>query len=206
MTLHLSGSTFGKLKVLEISERRKRKGRWTTYWNCLCECGRSTTVSTNDLRTGNTSSCGCGHKSVNLKHGESKTRLYRTWCGIKKRCLNPNEEGYKNYGGRGITLFKEWNDSFEPFRDWALANGYKDTLTIERINVDGNYEPSNCTFIKNEEQSFNRRTTRYETAWGETKALCAWAKDPRCLVSSHALWLRIERYGWNFEKALTTPI
>lgn len=203
MTLHLTGSTFGKLKVLGISEKRKKNGRCTTYWSCLCECGNSTAASTNDLRTGNTSSCGCGHKGINSTHGESKTRLYRTWRGMKNRCLNPNEEGYKNYGGRGIQICEEWM-SFKPFAEWAKANGYADGMTIERSNVNGNYEPSNCLFIPNKDQALNKTTTRYETAFGETKAFWDWSKDSRCLVSYHALYLRITRYGWDMEKALTT--
>lgn len=204
MTLHLAGASFGKLKVLGISEKRKKKNRCITYWACLCECGTSVIVSTNDLRTGNTSSCGCGRKGINSTHGESKTRLYRTWRGIKNRCLNPNEMGYEYYGGRGIRLCEEWM-SFEGFSEWAKANGYADNLTIERRDVNKDYEPSNCSFIPGKEQAFNRRTTRHETAFGETKPLWAWAQDARCLVSYQVLYLRLRR-KWDLEKALTTPL
>src|SRR3990167_9233467 len=100
-------------------------------------------------------SCGC-HK--NIKHGGFGTRLYKIWEGMKSRCLNSNRKAYKNYGGRGITICNEWLE-FIPFRDWALSNGYKENLQINRINNDGNYEPSNCDFVPIKENLRNRRNT-----------------------------------------------
>ena len=109
-------------------------------------------------------SCGCkryefntGNKN-NMKHGGSKTKLYNVWCSIKQRILNPNNYDYSNYGGRGITICNEWLE-FIPFRDWALSNGYKENLQINRINNDGNYEPSNCDFVPIKENLRNRRNT-----------------------------------------------
>ena len=108
-------------------------------------------------------SCGCVTKELigqsNFKHGQSNTRLYWVYANIKQRCTNPNNEDYKDYGGRGITVYPEWTE-FIPFRDWALDNGYKDSLQIDRINNNGNYSPNNCRFVTSAENTQNRRTTK----------------------------------------------
>lgn len=141
----------------------------------------------------------------NRTHGGAgdANRLYRIWKNMKTRCHNPTGPDFKNYGGRGIGIASEWGD-FEVFRDWALANGYRDDLTIERIEVNGDYEPSNCTFVPNEQQVLNRRITKVLAAFGETKLLVEWVEDPRCAVSRDTLYRRIQR-GWADEAAITTP-
>src|SRR3990167_2556243 len=103
-------------------------------------------------------SCGCMKQKFLIKHGESHTKLHKVWSSMKKRCLNLNDKGYKNYGGRGITICNEWLE-FIPFRDWAINNGYKEGLQINRINNDGSYEPSNCNFVTSAENCRNRNTT-----------------------------------------------
>lgn len=117
-------------------------------------CDRSCYV--NWIRENNSFS---GINAHRYKTGESRTRMYRTWLGIKRRCYNPNCKDYKNYGGRGIIMCYEWND-FMVFKNFCMNNGYSDDLTIERIDVNGNYCPENCTFIQNSEQSKNRRNAR----------------------------------------------
>jgi hypothetical protein len=122
---------------------------------------------------------------------------------MQHRCYNPRCRAFKNYGGRGITICKEWLN-FSTFRNWAWSHGYDDTLTIERVDNDGNYEPGNCEWISKTRQGRNRRTSRMITAFGQTKCAADWAEDPRCVVRKDSFYWRIRR-GWDAEKALSTP-
>lgn len=153
-----TGEVFGRLTVIETFRPDKY-----TKCVCKCECGNIKTINATDLVRGRTKSCGCLQKEsaikTHTKHGLRHTRIYKTWEDIKKRCLNSKTRSYKNYGGRGITVCDEWL-TFKPFYDWAMANGYNDTLTIDRINVDGNYEPNNCKWATMKEQQNNKRTNR----------------------------------------------
>lgn len=136
-------------------------------------------------------------------HGKRRTRLYSTWTGMKTRCTNKNCAKYKNYGGRGIKICDEWLNNFQSFYDWAMENGYRDDLSIDRINNDGNYEPSNCRWIKMEEQASNKTTNHLIAYNGKTDTISGWARElgvSRCLLKD-----RICRYGWSVERALTTP-
>lgn len=136
-------------------------------------------------------------------HGFSNTRLYTTWCGMKARCNNPNEKVYKYYGGKGIKLATEWENDFLQFRQWALQNGYSDNLTIERIDVSGNYCPENCKWITKIEQQKNKTTTLYYEYMGFILKLKEWAMIYD--IDYQTLYRRIYG-GWDFEKALLTPI
>lgn len=136
------------------------------------------------------------------KHNMTHTRLYNTWCNMKARCYRKTMKRYERYGGRGIIVCEEWKNSFIAFKNWAMANGYKDDLTLDRINVDGNYEPNNCRWISNLEQQSNRGNNRMITYNGETKALCEWARIYG--LKWKTLQGRIND-GWDIEKALTTP-
>ena len=130
-------------------------------------------------------------------------RLYKIWAGIKNRCFNKNLAAYKDYGMRGIKICDNWSNDFKAFYDWAVANGYNDNLTIERINVNGNYEPNNCCWILKSEQAKNRRNNNYITYNFETHTIADWAKILN--VSYTKLYLRIKRRNWSIERAFNTP-
>lgn len=141
--------------------------------------------------------------SRGIQHGGFGTRLYRIWNGMKQRCSNPNDPSYRIYGGRGIKVCDDWI-KFVPFRDWALANGYEDTLTIDRINPDGNYEPSNCRWATKKEQAHNRRHQVLLTYHGETKPLFEWATILG--IEYKILDNRIRYHGFTVERAFEQPV
>lgn len=127
-------------------------------------------------------------------------RLYGIWTGIKGRTQNHNNKCYKNYGGRGITVCDEWENSYEAFRDWALANGYQDDLTIDRIDNDGNYCPENCRWVDRITQNNNRRSNHFITHNGETKTITQWARETG--LNSQIISGRL-KLGWSIEDALS---
>jgi hypothetical protein len=159
--INLTNQRFGKLTVI----KRIGTKRGCALWLCLCDCGKATKIPTNLLRNGNTQSCGCIHSQqliarnkVTAKHGYSdKERLYNIWHSMRQRCLDSNRKDYHRYGGRGISICCEWND-YKIFRDWAMANSYSDKLSIDRINVNGNYCPENCRWVDAKTQANNRST------------------------------------------------
>ena len=174
-------------------------------WLCKCDCGNIVSIRGYSLRSGNTQSCGCIQKETNIKlrqtHGMAKTRLYNIWQSMKRRCSSPTMSCYKYYGGRGIKVCNEWQ-SFEPFCEWALANGYTENLTIDRIDVNGNYALSNCRWITIQEQQRNKRRNHYITLNGETKLLKDWADGLG--ITTATLLERLERWD-SVEDALTIP-
>ena len=171
--IDLTGRRYGKLVVLNRDENNKGRN---VKWVCVCDCGSQTTVCGNDLKAGKTVSCGCLRKEGSHRtHSMSRTRLYRIWGNMKSRCTNSNVKQYKDYGARGITVCQEWMDSFETFKEWAMANGYSEELTIDRIDVNGNYNPSNCRWITRKEQSLNRTDNHWLNYKGETKTIAEWS-------------------------------
>lgn len=164
--IDITGERFGHLTVLERVENSKFN---SVQYLCLCDCGNITISNSNALRTGHKKSCGCTRKintrkwllEYNTKHNGAKTRLYVVWVGMKQRVENPNNQRYKDYGGRGIAICDEWHD-FAQFQKWAYENGYDDKAaygkcTLDRIDVNGDYEPSNCRWVDLKVQANNKR-------------------------------------------------
>lgn len=140
---------------------------------------------------------------MNYKHGLKNTRLYRIWLQIKNRCFNSNTDRYRDYGARGITVCDEWRNDFKAFYDWAMNNGYSDELTIDRIDNDGNYEPSNCRWVSVKVQNRNTRSNHLITYKGETRCVADWADITG--LSRACICDRI-KYGWSVERILETPL
>ena len=176
--LDLVGQRFGNWTVIGQAESKKR----LTIWLCQCDCGTRRNVRTTHLRDGRSKSCGCTqydhlrNRDRNFPKDIRIRRLYTTWRNMHARCEDTKNISFKNYGGRGITVCDEWND-YTSFAKWAINNGYSNTLTIDRIDSNGKYEPSNCRWIPLQEQCRNKRTSRLATINGITKTVGEWARE-----------------------------
>lgn len=206
--IDLTGQRFGRLVITRFVGTDKH---WNHRYEYVCDCGNTGTVLDSNLRSGQVKSCGCLKRDLTIarstKHGLSggnrgRTRLYNIWLKMRARCLNPSDPNYPYYGGRGITICPEWND-FAAFHAWAYANGYRDDLTLDRIDNDGPYSPDNCRWVPAKRQARNRRNNRLLTFRGETKSVVEWAEEVG--IPAHTLRQRLHR-GWPVERALTTPI
>ena len=197
--IDLTGKRYSNLVVIERAESK----HGSTYWKCICDCGNTTEVRASNLKNGLVKSCGCLlHKTHNTHH-LSNTRLYVIWNHMKRRCYEKSNPAYKYYGARGVTVCNEWLD-FESFYNWAISNGYRDDLTIDRINNDGDYKPDNCRWVNMKTQSNNRRSCHMITYNGETKNLTQWCNELN--LNYKLVHDRIVSKGWSFERAITTPV
>lgn len=204
----IEGTKYGNLMLTGKSGVKNNR----TVVEAVCNCGSVKEYFFNNLRRGNTTSCGCYQKEivakVNFRHGlttrVNRHPLYHVYCSMKERCYNKKTRSYKNYGLRGIVVCDEWINDFVSFFNWAVKSGWKRGLTLERKENNGNYEPSNCRWATSKEQARNKSINIFLTAFGETKCLMDWSKDNRCVVSLNGLWLRIKK-GWNAKEAITTP-
>lgn len=196
------GQRFGQLVVIEYYGKKGKRHK--KHYLCRCDCGNEIEVSYNNLKYENTKSCGCWHE----KHLETGSRLYKCWQDMKSRCEYAKDFNYHNYGGRGIKVCDEWCNSYLSFRAWALNNGYTPTLTIDRIDVNGNYEPTNCRWVTLEAQQNNRRNNIYVEYNGETLTLRQLAKkysEPNG-ISYKTLWYRFTIAKWDLERCVTIPL
>lgn len=203
----LTGEKFGRLTVIGLDESKNTR---KTYWICQCECGGIKSARSDSLLCGAIKSCGCMKKEqdkVNLgrtTHGQEGTRLYLIWQKMKDRCSNTNNPHYCRYGGRGIKVCDEWDNSFVPFYEWAINNGYTEELTLDRIDNDGNYKPSNCRWATMQEQCNNRSSNIKITIGNATKTLLQWCEifevDYRTVLS------RYHRYPDQTLEQLFSPI
>jgi DNA-binding transcriptional MerR regulator len=199
---NLSGKRFGRLTVVsKCSENGD--------WNCNCDCGNEKAVNVYNLLRGIVKSCGCLSRELIIErnkkmstHSMTGTRLHNIWDTMKARCHRPNSKDYKNYGARGVMVCEEWRNSFEAFYRWATENGYQEDLTLDREDVNGNYEPTNCRWVTTKQQGNNTRVNRHITINGETKTIAEWADLAG--VSPKALRYRIES-GWE-DKDLLVPV
>ena len=215
--IDLTGKKFNLLTVMYRGpDYISPKGVHQTRWYCQCDCGNPelTLVSGSALKKKRNpiKSCGCllgnNSKTAHKTHGGTYDRLYGIWCNIKSRCYYVNNNRYANYGGRGIVMCEEWKNSYEVFRDWAMSNGYqKDAkrgkCTIERIDVDGNYCPENCTWKTTKEQENNKTTNHFIEYQGEIHTVSEWASI--LSISYNTLLNRIN-HGWSVERAFTETV
>lgn len=176
----LTGRKFCRLTPLKLSKEKEDKHH--TFWKCKCDCGNTVVVRKDSLESGHAKSCGCLQQERFMeKHEKTRgmcdTKIYKCWSSIKQRCLNPKCAEYFNYGGRGITVCDEWKNSFYEFLEWSMNNGYSDDLTIDRIDVNGNYEPANCRWADRDTQNYNKRETRKVLICGEWKNLLEISKE-----------------------------
>lgn len=196
--IEMVGKRFGRLVVTNDSGVDNR-GEHT--WVCKCDCGNIThPIKGSVLRLGKSQSCGCLQREQQSArastHKKSRTRLYNIWSLMKARCNNPNNQAFKDYGGRGITVCEEWLNSFETFYEWAVSNCYADNLTIDRIDTNGNYEPSNCRWATQKEQIENRRCSVILEINGKTQTLKQWANETGIPYKTlHAKYLKGKEFA-----------
>lgn len=198
------GDRFDRLVVLGLSRRTPQK---YFVW-CQCDCGNVKEFCTSDLVSGRVHSCGCFAKEILVKRGENKIKekkLHEVFLSIKQRCNNPRSKSYKNYGGRGIKVCDEWGDrkfGYRRFEKWALGNGYREGLSIDRIDNDKGYSPENCRWADWKTQSNNKRTNRVFDVDGAEMTLKQISESFG--VPYDLLRLRIKR-GWEIKTAITVP-
>lgn len=189
--IDLTGQRFERLVVIKEAGNTA-DGR--IQWYCRCDCGKTTTSTTTNLRRKHTKSCGCLNTENRIRHGKrTRTwshRLYGIWDNMKSRCGNPNTKYYDRYGGRGITVCGEWVNSFQTFYDWAMVNGYQEGLQIDRIDNDGNYEPGNCRWVTKKTNLNNTRQNIYIELNGERHTVAEWSRITG--ISRKALDYRIK--------------
>jgi len=199
----LTGQRFGRLEVKSFEKITISGPKWI----CKCDCGTSRAVLGCSLKKGRTKSCGCLNaelaKARGFKHGLCETKSYAAWRGMKDRCSNPLNPGWENYGGRGIKVCERWANSFEDFYD-DMGEPPSPNHSIDRINVNGHYEPKNCRWATVSEQSVNKRNNRILKKDGKAQCMSQWAEDLG--ISKYTIWNRITKLGWDEEKALTTPV
>lgn len=193
--IDLTGQKFGRLTVIQRVPNKKDK----VMWLCKCICGTEIVCAGNHLKSGASRSCGCYRREKRTSHSMTSSRLYSIWANMKTRCNNPQSKRYKDYGERGIHVCDMWVNDFVAFHEWAISNGYSDDLTIDRINVNGDYTPENCRWITLAEQNINKRNNVFLTYNGITQTLSWWANELNVYKSTIG---RRHKKGWSDEECL----
>ena len=197
--IDITGQKFGRWLVLNKSDKKH-------YFDCVCDCGVKRAVCVHNLLNGKSKSCGCYMKeqtsNATKTHGESKTRLYRIWSTMKSRCEIESQTSYKHYGGRGIKVCEEWHN-YLTFKKWALENNYTDYLTLDRIDANGDYKPSNCRWVTMKKQANNTRANRIIVYDGVSQTLAEWSEITNINAETRGYRLN---HGWSVDKALFTPV
>ena len=200
-SIDLTGQKFGRLTVIRFDHSQNGK----KYYLCQCDCGNLKTVSSHSLKSGNTKSCGCLHKEIltqrnkeNRIHHPTSERLLRIWRAMLHRCYKETDEHYDYYGGRGIKVCDDWRD-FENFQNWALANGYTDDLTIDRVDGDKDYCPENCSWTTMTVQNNHKSDTKWLTYKGKTQSLSDWCRELG--LDYFRTKARLNSLGWSVEDA-----
>lgn len=197
----LRGRRFGRLTAVEYAGHSQ--GSRVSLWRCVCDCGGSTTSSAYNLKIGNSGSCGCRRKETlagYATHGASKTAEYRSWLAMKKRCGNPMDKHYADYGGRGVAVCERWRQSFENFLA-DMGTKPSPAHTLDRIDNDGNYEPGNCRWATIHEQASNRRNNRIIEFENEKATIQEWSRRLGITISTLDYRLR----AWPMRLAMTLP-
>lgn len=205
--IDITGQKFGRLTALKRVKNDKQN---CVCYLCKCDCGKEVIVRSSSLKNGNTQSCGCLQKQTAIitsknnftKHNLSNHRIYRIYRGIKNRCYNKNEKAFINYGGRGILICEEWRNNFENFYNWAINNGYDDNLTIDRIDVNGDYCPENCRWANRIQQANNKSNNTKIKYNNEEHTLAEWA---RILGYSYSTMRHRYYRNWDVEKMMQQP-
>lgn len=204
--IDLTGTRYDRLLVLKRGEHYVLKNHTGYYWICQCDCGKVVKIKGEHLRSGDTHSCGCYALDCRREgtHHLTDTRLFKIWTGMKTRCYNSHSRSFKDYGARGIKLCDEWVTNFMSFYSWAIQNGYSDDLTIDRIDSDGDYSPTNCRWISKQEQARNKRNNHWIEIDGERKLLIDWCTQYN--IRPSVVLNRIRRNGWTEKDAIITPV
>ena len=201
------GRKFNKLTVIEELPERTKNG--TKKYKCICDCGKYTTVIGTRLRNGMTKSCGCLRVAIsgqnNTKHRKTNTRLYNIYRGMVQRCYNKNDKDYSYYGERDIRICDEWRNDFMSFYDWAMKHGYADNLTIDRIDVNKNYEPNNCRWITQYEQQNNRANNLIVFYNNKKQTITKWIKELGLKNSYSTIHRRLVEFGYDVKDAFYAP-
>lgn len=199
-----AGEKYGRLTLIKETVRTSKKHKWL----CRCDCGKYVEVSIYQMKSGECRSCGCLRDEVAgarakamAKHNMTHTRMYKLWSTMLKRCRNPNDKDYPRYGGRGVKVCDEWKD-FIKFHEWAMSHGYRDDLSIDRIDFNGNYEPSNCRWVTLADQARNRRGVIFVEYNGDKLPITLMAEKYN--IPRGRLYDRLCR-GWSVEDAINRP-
>lgn len=192
----LAGMIFGRLYVVGKSDQRQHR---RVVWECICECGATAYVPTGSLTSGNTASCGCRQRKGKPKHSMHGTPEYNSWCQMRYRCYRQSRPDFRHYGGRGIVVCDRWRESFQAFFD-DMGRRPSPRHSLDRIDCDGDYCPSNCRWSTQREQTRNQRRTHWITYGGQTKCMADWAEERGM---SYTKLRRRLNLGWSAERALT---